>query len=43
MLGLGYLAIALVRFVSMFVDRSIIRSNVISLVTEIVLGVILVL
>jgi len=43
MLGFGYLAIAIVRFVSMFVDRSIIRSNVISLVTEIVLGVILVL
>jgi len=43
MLGIGYLAIAAVRAVSMFVDHSVIRSNVISLATEIVLGVILVL
>ncbi len=42
-LGIGYLAIALVRLVSMFVDHSMVRSNVISLITEVVLGVILVL
>lgn len=42
-LGISYLAIAAVRAVSMFVDRSVIRSNVISLVTEIILGVVLVL
>ena len=43
MLGIGYLAIAVVRAVSMIVDRSVVSSNVISLATEIVLGVILVL
>ncbi len=43
MLGIGYLAIGAVRAVSMFVDRSVVQSNVISLITEIVLGVILVL
>ncbi len=43
MLGIAYLAIALVRFVSMFVDRSIVRSNIISLIVEIVFGVILVI
>jgi hypothetical protein len=42
-LGSGYLGIAAVRAVSMFIDRSVVRSNVISLVTEIVLGVVLVL
>lgn len=43
MLGIGYLAIALVRLISMFLDRSVVRSNIISLITEIILGVILVL
>jgi len=43
MLGIGYLAIGAVRAVSMFVDRSVVQSNVISLATEIVLGAILVL
>lgn len=43
MLGIGYLAIATVRAVSMFLDDSVIRSNVISLVSEIVLGLVLVL
>jgi hypothetical protein len=43
MLGIGYLAIGAVRAVSMFVDRSVVQSNVISLITEIILGVILVL
>jgi hypothetical protein len=43
MLGIGYLAIGAVRAVSMFVDRSVVQSNVISLITEIALGVILVL
>jgi len=42
-LGVAYLAIAVVRTVSMFVDKSVVRSNVISLVIEIVFGVILVL
>jgi hypothetical protein len=43
MLGIGYLAIGAVRAVSMFVDRSVVQSNVISLITEIALGVILIL
>jgi len=43
MLGIGYLAIGAVRAVSMVLDRSVVQSNVISLITEIVLGVILVL
>jgi hypothetical protein len=43
MLGLGYLAIAAVRAVSIVVDRSAVPSNLISLATEIVLGLVLVL
>lgn len=43
MLGIMYLFIAFVRFISMFVDRSVVRSNIISLVSEVVLGIILVL
>lgn len=43
MLGIAYLGIALVRVVSMFVDHSVERSNIISLVTEIVFGVILII
>ena len=43
MLGIGYLAIGAVRAVSMVIDRSVVQSNVISLITEIILGVILVL
>jgi hypothetical protein len=42
-LGVTYLIIALVRAVSMFLDKSVVQSNVISLVVEIVFGVILVL
>lgn len=43
MLGIAYLGIALVRVISMFVDQSVERSNIISLVVEIVFGVILVI
>ena len=43
MLGIAYLFIAFVRLVSMIVDKSVVGSNVISLVAEIVFGVILVL
>lgn len=42
-LGIGYLAIAAVRLVSIFVDRSTDSSNLISLAIEIVCGAILVL
>jgi hypothetical protein len=41
--GITYLAVALVRLVSIFIDKSAMQSNWISLVSEIVLGVILVL
>lgn len=43
MLGILYLAIGIVRLPAMFLDRSVEKSNVISLVVEIVFGVILVL
>jgi Domain of unknown function (DUF4345) len=42
-LGIAYLAIAAVRAVSIVVDRSAVQSNIISLLSEIVLGVVLVL
>lgn len=42
MLGVMYLLIAVVRLVSMFIDNSVVQSNIISLVAEIVFGVLLV-
>jgi len=42
MLGLAYLSVTLVRAVSIVVDKSYVQSNYISLITEIVLGIILV-
>ena len=41
-LGIMYLAIALVRLVSMIIDKSIVQSNIISWVVEIIFGVILI-
>ena len=43
MLGIAYLAVGVVRAVSMFVDKSLVQSNFISLAVEIILGIILVL
>ena len=43
MLGIMYLAIAIVRFISIFLDKSSVQSNWISLVVEIIFGIILVL
>lgn len=43
MLGVTYLGIAVVRAVSMFMDKSVVQSNVISLAVEIVFGIILVI
>ncbi|MCC6904717.1 MAG: hypothetical protein IT326_02675 [Anaerolineae bacterium] len=43
MLGVMYLAIALVRLPSIFLDRSSVQSNWISVASEVVLGVILLL
>jgi hypothetical protein len=42
-LGFGYLAIAAVRLVSIFLDQSTASSNLISLAIEIVFGVVLIL
>jgi len=42
-LGFGYLAIAAVRLVSIFLDHSTASSNLISLAIEIVFGIILIL
>lgn len=43
MLGVGYLAIAVVRAISIFLDKSPEQSNWISLVIEIIFGILLVL
>lgn len=43
MLGIGYLAIAVVRAFSIIFDKSTARSNIISLVIEILLGLILII
>lgn len=43
MLGIMYLVIAAVRAVSIFIDKSAEQSNIISLVVEIIFGIILVL
>jgi hypothetical protein len=43
MLGIAYLVVGATRAVSMFVDKSVVRSNIISLVVEVIFGVILVL
>jgi hypothetical protein len=43
MLGATYLVMAVVRGISMIVDRSVVSSNVISLVVELAFGVILII
>jgi hypothetical protein len=43
MLGIGYLAIAAARTFSIVLDKSYAQSNIISLVIEIVFGIILVI
>jgi hypothetical protein len=43
MLGFAYLGVALARGISMFVDHSVVQSNVISLAVEIIFGAILVI
>lgn len=42
-LGIAYLVVAGVRAISMLIDKSVERSNVISVIAEVVFGVILVL
>ncbi|UCD98097.1 MAG: hypothetical protein JSV42_14220 [Chloroflexota bacterium] len=41
-LGIAYLVVAAIRTISMFVDKSVVQSNVISVITEVIFGVILV-
>jgi hypothetical protein len=43
MLGIAYLVVALVRTASMIIDESVVQSNIISVVVEVICGVILVL
>ncbi len=43
MLGITYLVMAVVRAISIFVDKSAVSSNIISVVTEFAFGIILVL
>jgi hypothetical protein len=43
MLGIAYLVVAATRAVSMFIDDSVMQSNIISLAVEVVFGIILVL
>ena len=43
MLGITYIVVAVVRTVSMFVDKSVVSSNIISLIVELIFGIILVL
>ena len=43
MLGIMYLLIAVVRAISMFLDDSVVSSNVISVVVEVIFGIILVI
>jgi hypothetical protein len=43
MLGLAYFGVAVTRAVSMVMDKSLVKSNFISLVSEIILGLILVI
>jgi uncharacterized protein DUF4345 len=42
MLGITYLVVAITRSFSMFVDRSVSQSNIVSVLAEVILGVILV-
>ena len=41
-LGITYLVVAVIRTISMFIDKSVERSNIISVVTEVIMGIILV-
>ena len=43
MLGIAYLVVGVVRTISMFVDKSVEQSNIISVAVEIIFGVVLVL
>jgi hypothetical protein len=42
-LGITYLVVAVVRTLSMFVDKSVVQSNIISVIAELIFGIILVI
>jgi hypothetical protein len=42
-LGIMYLVVGAIRLASMFFDRSVVQSNIISLIVEVIFGIILVL
>jgi hypothetical protein len=42
-LGITYLVVAVVRTISMYVDKSIVQSNIISVIAEVILGIILII
>ena len=42
-LGITYLVVAVIRTISMFVDKSVVRSNIISVIAEVIFGIILLL
>ena len=42
-LGIAYLVMAVVRSISMYVDKSIVQSNIISVIAEVILGIILII
>ena len=42
-LGIAYLVVAVLRTISMFVDKSVVQSNIISVIVEVVFGLILIL
>ena len=42
MLGIAYLVVGVVRTISMFVDKSVEQSNIISIVVEVIFGLVLV-
>jgi hypothetical protein len=43
MLGFTYLLAGVVRLISMFIDQSLVQSNIISVIVEIIFGIILIL
>ncbi len=42
-LGIAYIVVGVIRTISMFVDKSVVRSNIISVAAEVILGLILIL
>ena len=42
-LGIAYIVVAVVRTISMFIDKSVVQSNIISVIAEVIFGVILIL